>query len=82
MNVIAPGRGPALMRLSQHRRRPPLKVLLIARELTGVWVVDVSDPTAPTGVSTFDTWGSASAVTAGNNHVYVADASGGLLILN
>lgn len=35
MNVIAPGRGAALMRLSQHRRRPPLKVLLIARELTG-----------------------------------------------
>lgn len=35
MNAIAPGRGATLTRLSQHRRRPPLKVLLIAREPTG-----------------------------------------------
>lgn len=47
----------------------------------GVYLVDVSDPSAPRFVSSFDTPGSAESIATDARHVYVADGAGGVVIL-
>jgi hypothetical protein len=47
----------------------------------GLRVVDVSTPSAPVEAGFYDTPGSADGVAAAGGYAYVADQSGGLLIL-
>lgn len=47
----------------------------------GLRVIDVSEPATPVEVATYDTPGTAWGVSAAGRHAYVADGSGGLVIL-
>ena len=53
----------------------------VATEQSGLWVVDVGDPSDPRTANLFDTWGSADALAVANGHVFVADRSGGLVVV-
>ena len=69
MSIMAPDFRPTLSRLSQHRRRPPLKVLLIARELTGDLgrhFVDLADGLAARGLEVHCLCSSTPVATEGN----------------
>jgi hypothetical protein len=52
-----------------------------ATEHSGLWIVDWSDPSAPTTAAGFDTWGSTQSAFVAGERVYLADRSGGLVVL-
>jgi hypothetical protein len=53
----------------------------VATEQSGLWVVDARDRAAPRTESLLDTWGSADALAVANGHVFLADRSGGLVVV-
>jgi len=47
----------------------------------GLRIIDVSNPSVPSGAGFFDTPGDAVGVTVAGGYVYIADEAGGLIIL-
>ena len=55
--------------------------IYVANEQYGVRVIDVTHPTTPTEVYTYNTPALAHHVRASGSRIYVADLEGGLLVL-
>jgi len=65
----------------QPRIAPTLPKTYVADGTSGLRVVNIANPQSPTEVGSYDTPGGASHVAIAGNYTYVADGSGGLVIL-
>jgi hypothetical protein len=87
--VVDVGHAAAPQQVGQSKALPDIlwgiavagNLAYVAAGDAGLWVIDVSDPTAPREVGACDTPGEGLGVAVAGNMAYVADGWGGLMIL-